>query len=145
MNPPRPEPAVGAVCVVDGALLMVRRGHEPEAGKWSIPGGRVEAGETVSAAVAREVMEETGIAVQVGPLVGWVERIDPDHHFVILDVSVVPLSARPRPTPVASGDAAAAAWVDLDQLGELPLVAGLERFLTEHHLTEHHLTEHDLA
>ena len=125
------------MCVVDGALLMVKRGRDPEAGRWSIPGGRIEAGEMVSDALRREVLEETGIAIEVGDFVGWAERLGPDHHFVILDFWAAPQhSGGRRPTPVAGGDAAAAAWVSLDRLGELPLVSGLAEFLTDHGLAQ---------
>ena len=69
---------VGAV-VFDpfGRLLLVKRGHEPEKGKWSLPGGRVKPGETDEAAVQREIQEETGLSVIVGPLVGRICRPAP--------------------------------------------------------------------
>ena len=70
--------AVGAVAVVDDRLLLIRRGHGPAAGEWSVPGGHVEAGEPVEAAVVREVAEETGLQVVVDELLGWVERFDDD-------------------------------------------------------------------
>ena len=69
--PPRPELCVGAVVVQDGELLLIRRGHGPAAGSWSVPGGRVEAGELRAEAVVREVREETGLEAVCGPLVGW--------------------------------------------------------------------------
>jgi 8-oxo-dGTP diphosphatase len=68
-------PCVGAVIKDDqGRLLLIKRGHEPGAGLWSLPGGRIEAGETDAEALVREMREETGLAVQVGPLVGRVRR-----------------------------------------------------------------------
>ena len=90
----RPEVAVGAVAVHDDRLLLVRRGRGPAAGEWSVPGGRVEHGETLHEAVVREVAEETGLEVVVTGFLGWVERIgeDPEpYHFVILDFVVDPL------------------------------------------------------
>ncbi|MHB1924807.1 MAG: NUDIX domain-containing protein, partial [Acidimicrobiales bacterium] len=81
----RPEICVGAVVVDDERLLMIRRGHGPAAGEWSVPGGRVEVGETLAEAVVREVMEETGLEVVCDDLLGWVERISDEDHFVILD------------------------------------------------------------
>jgi 8-oxo-dGTP diphosphatase len=126
---PRPELCVGAVAVFDGRLLLIRRGHGPAAGEWSVPGGRVENGELLAEAVVREVREETGLECVCGPLVGWVERIDVDHHFVILDFEITVLDDR---EPVAGTDAAEAAWVDVHGVADLHLVDGLAEFLHEH-------------
>jgi len=120
---------VGAIVVADDELLVIRRGHGPAAGEWSVPGGRVEAGETLAEAVVREVGEETGIEAVCGPLVGWVERISGDHHYVILDFAATALE---RGEPVAGDDAAEACWVPLGDVGELRLVDGLAEFLHEH-------------
>lgn len=125
----QPELCVGAVALLDGRLLMIRRGHGPAAGEWSVPGGRVEAGELIAEAVVREVREETGLECVCGELVGWVERLDDDHHFVILDFDVTVLDDR---DPVAGDDAAEAAWVDVDEVGDLRLVDGLAEFLHDH-------------
>jgi 8-oxo-dGTP diphosphatase len=125
----RPEVAVGGVAVVDDRLLVIRRGHGPGAGEWSVPGGRVERGETLHEAVVREVHEETGLDVVVERFLGWVERIDDDHHFVILDFVVGLLDT--DATPVAGDDAAEVAWVPLHELSEIRLVRGLHEFLTE--------------
>ncbi len=121
--------AVGAVAVVDGRLLLVRRGHGPAAGEWSVPGGRVEAGEAVAAAVVREVAEETGLAVVVDDLLGWVERVDDDEHFVILDFAVTVMD--PDATPQAGDDAADAAYVSWSALADHRLVPGLLEVLTD--------------
>ena len=125
----RPELCVGAVVVEDGRLLLVRRGRPPGAGEWSIPGGRVEAGELVADAVVRELREETGIDGVCGPLLTWVELVGEDHHFVVLDFTV---RAPGGQAPVAGDDAAEAAWVPLDQVASLGLVAGLAALLEEH-------------
>ena len=87
----RPEVCVGAVAVVDDRLLLIRRGHGPAAGEWSVPGGRVEGGETLAEAIVREVAEETGLEAVCDDLIGWVERIGDDHHFVIFDFYVTVL------------------------------------------------------
>jgi 8-oxo-dGTP diphosphatase len=129
MAPCRPEVCVGAVTVDGERLLLIRRGHGPAAGKWSVPGGRVEPGETLAEAVLREVAEETGLEAMCDELIGWVERIDDDHHFVILDFRVSVLDPG---EPVAGSDAAEAAWVPLDEVAELNLVEGLAEFLHEH-------------
>jgi mutator protein MutT len=121
---------VGAIAVDDERLLLVRRGNEPAAGMWSVPGGRVEPGETVGEAVVREVREETGLEALCGPLLGWVERIGEDHHFVILDFVVEVLEAT---DPVAADDATDAAWIPLADVAEMTdLVDGLAEFLHEH-------------
>jgi 8-oxo-dGTP diphosphatase len=128
-----PEVCVGAVVVRDGALLLVRRGHGPAAGEWSVPGGRVEPGETLAEAVLRELEEETGLAGICGPFLGWVERISPEHHHVILDFEVVVLDGT---APVAGTDAASARYVPLHEVSELRLVEGLAEFLAEQGIIE---------
>ena len=126
----RPEVCVGAVAVDDDRLLLVRRGHGPAAGEWSVPGGRVEAGETLIEAVVRELWEETGLEGVCDRFVGWVERIDDENHFVILDFAVTVLD--PAAVPVAGDDAAEAAWVPLTELGDYRVVDGLVEFLHDH-------------
>jgi 8-oxo-dGTP diphosphatase len=127
----RPEVCVGAVAVVEGRLLLVRRGHGPAAGEWSLPGGRVEGGETLAEAVVRELAEETGLEAVCEDLVGWVERIGDGYHFVIFDFVVTVLDD-PETVPSAAGDAAEAAWVALDEVTHLRLTEGLVEFLHDH-------------
>ncbi len=123
----RPEVCVGAIAVEEGRLLLVRRGHGPAAGEWSIPGGRVEHGELLAEAIVRELAEETGLEGVCGDLLGWVERLDDDHHFVILDFTATLLD--PDQPPVAGDDAAEVAWVPVANVAEHNLVAGLAEFL----------------
>jgi len=133
-DPSPPVVAVGGVAVHAGALLLVARATDPHAGKWSIPGGHVEAGETLVHAVEREMFEETGLAVRCEGLLGWAEHMGTGYHFVILDFTVtVP---DPCPHPVAGGDAAAVAWIPLEDVSGLPLVDGVEAFLRAHHVIE---------
>ncbi len=120
---------VGAIAVDEERLLLVRRGHGPAAGEWSVPGGRVEGGETLAEAVVREVAEETGLEAVCDELVGWVERLDDEHHFVILDFRATVLDPA---EPVAGDDAAEAMWVPLGEVAELRLVEGLAEFLHQH-------------
>jgi 8-oxo-dGTP diphosphatase len=127
----RPEVCVGAVVVDDDRLLLIRRGHGPAAGEWSLPGGRVEGGELLAEAVVRELREETGLEVVCGDLLGWVERMGEDHHFVILDF-VATLLGPDNALPVAGDDAAEVAWVPLNDVAEHRLVDGLAEFLHEH-------------
>ncbi len=125
--------AVGAVIVEDDALLMIRRANEPGAGRWSLPGGRVDWGETLAHAVVREVLEETGVECVIGELLGWVERITEEFHYVIFDFVAQPLSFE---DPVAGDDALEVAWVPLNEVDQLDLVEGLAEFLGEHGIIE---------
>src|SRR5437588_10969471 len=126
---PRPEVAVVAIAVDAGGPLLVRRGHGPAAGLWSVPGGRVEPGEMLVEAVVRELAEETGLEGVADRFVGWVERIGDGYHYVILDFAVTVLDPR---DPVAGEDAAEAEWVPLEDVAERRLVEGLFEFLHEH-------------
>ena len=101
---------------------MVQRGKEPYAGRWSIPGGAVEHGEHLTEAVRREVLEETGVEVTVGDLLGILElRAEP--HYVILDYVATPVGDT---TPRAGSDAADVRWVPLD---DVPALESTPRFL----------------
>jgi 8-oxo-dGTP diphosphatase len=106
---------IGAVVVKNGCLLMVQRGHEPAKGSWSIPGGRLEQGEYISDALAREVREETGLSITPGTLLGVFE-VPGDPHYVILDYVATTDS---DDDPIASSDAADARWVPLDEIDSL--------------------------
>ena len=127
------EVCVGAIAIDSDRLLMIRRGHGPAAGEWSVPGGRVEHGETLAEAVVREVGEETGLEGVCDQFVGWVEYIDDDHHHVILDFRVTVLEGS---EPRAGDDAAEARWVPLSEVADLNLVDGLAEFLHEHGILE---------
>ena len=113
----QPQIAVGAIVVHDGALLMVQRAQDPGRGLWSLPGGRVEKGELLASALAREVREETGIDVEVGALVGILE-VPGDLHYVILDHQATVVGDA---TLAAGGDAGDARWVPLDEVESLDL------------------------
>jgi 8-oxo-dGTP diphosphatase len=110
-----PVPCVGGLAYDgDGRLLLVQRRNEPGAGLWSVPGGRVEPGETDAQALVRELAEETGLAVVPGPLVGRVER----GPYVIADYRCTPVGGVLQ----AGDDAADARWCSAADLAALPLV-----------------------
>jgi 8-oxo-dGTP diphosphatase len=116
--PDRPIVGVGAVLLDAGRVLLVRRAHEPLKDEWSLPGGAIEIGETAEAAVMREALEETGLEIEVGPLVDAVSRITSDaggrveYHFVVLDY----LCRAVGGTLACASDAAEAEWAVLDDL-----------------------------
>ncbi len=119
---------VGAI-VHDGGgrLLVIRRGRPPGEGLWSLPGGRVEPGESDAEAVVRELAEETGLTVVPGRLVGSVDRPGPDGAtYDIRDYAATVTGG----TLLAGDDAAEARWADQDELRRLPTTEGLVEILT---------------
>ena len=122
-------PCVGAIVKDErGRLLLIKRGHEPGLGLWSIPGGRIEPGETDAEALVREMQEETGLTVEPGPLVGQVQRPGPDGMVIDIRDYVATISAG---TLRAGDDAADARWVAPADLGSLLVTDGLIEALTE--------------
>jgi mutator protein MutT len=121
--PERPIVGVGAVIVSDDRVLLVRRANEPLKGEWSLPGGAVEVGETLRAAVAREVLEETGLEVEVGPVVEVLDRIrlDPErrveYHYVLIDYLCRPTGGN----LACASDAEDVAWAGIHELAEYRL------------------------
>jgi 8-oxo-dGTP diphosphatase len=126
--PAAPLVGVGAVVVDGDRVLLVRRGRPPGLGRWSLPGGLVEVGESLEAAVRREVAEECGLAVDVHALVGVVDRVVRDadgrvrYHYVLLDYLATPRAGRPE----AGSDAVAVEWREVDALGGSDVTEGLE-------------------
>lgn len=105
-----------------GRLLVIRRGHPPGAGLWSLPGGRVEPGESDADAVVRELAEETGLRVAPGTLVGSVDRPGADGAtYDIRDYAATVTGGTLR----AGDDADEARWVAPDELRRLPTTPGL--------------------
>ena len=122
--PTRPVVGVGAVVLTgEGRVVLVRRGQPPLAGEWSLPGGVLELGEGMTAGIRREVREETGLEVEVGPVVDVFEHISRDdegrvlYHYVIVDYL-----CRARPgTACASSDVTELAEVLPAELGAYAL------------------------
>jgi 8-oxo-dGTP diphosphatase len=121
--PDSPLVGVGAVIIADGRVLLVKRGHPPLAGEWSIPGGMLEVGERVREAAVREVLEETGLTVETADLLGVYDRILRDssgkthYHYVLIDF----LCRRVSGEPQAAGDADDVRWFTREEAEKLPL------------------------
>jgi 8-oxo-dGTP diphosphatase len=121
--PDRPYVGIGGVIVHEGRVVLVKRRFEPLAGQWSIPGGAVEAGETLEACVAREMAEETGFVVEVGPVVEVLDRITRDdegrvlYHFVLVDYLCWPVGGELR----AGSDVAEAVLAEPSEFAQYAL------------------------
>jgi 8-oxo-dGTP diphosphatase len=125
--PERPIVGVGAVVVDDaGRVLLVKRANEPLKGEWSLPGGAVDIGETLEDAIRREVREETGVGVDVGPIVDVLDRIRYDadgrvqFHYVLVDFVCRPTGG----TLQSATDATDAAWADGADLRRYSVASG---------------------
>jgi 8-oxo-dGTP diphosphatase len=116
---------VGVVLVEDGRILLVQRGREPAKGMWAVPGGKVTKGEKLREAAAREVLEETGLAVEVGDVIWAGEHISAHGHIVLIDFlgSVVGGDLTP------GDDADSAEWVSLDETDAYPLTPTMEELI----------------
>jgi 8-oxo-dGTP diphosphatase len=121
--PDSPLVGVGAIIVEDERVLLVKRGHAPLLGEWSIPGGVLELGEALEEAVVREAWEETGLTVETAGLLGVYNRVlrDADertlYHYVLVDYLCHRLSGEPQ----AAGDAAEVRWFSREEIAQLSL------------------------
>lgn len=126
-----PRPAIGVSALVfdkQDRILLINRGQPPAQGQWSVPGGKLEPGETLEQACKREVLEETAVSIDLGPLIAVVERIFKDYHYVIVDYLATPQKQSVL-IPSPAGDVDAAAWVKLIRLDEYDLSEGLQRII----------------
>jgi 8-oxo-dGTP diphosphatase len=127
--PDYPRVGVGAVVLSRGRVLLVRRGKAPAEGRWSLPGGLVEVGETSVDAARREVEEECGIKVRITGLAGVLDRITRDaegrvrYHWLLVDYLALPESD--DDTITAGDDAAEVRWVPMDEVDRLLTTDGL--------------------
>ena len=121
--PDRPFIGIGAIIIEDGRVLLVKRGHAPLSGEWSIPGGVLELGETLREGVVREALEETGLTVKALELLGVFDRIvrDPGertlYHYVLIDFFCRPIAGEAR----SGGDADEVRWFTPNELSSLSL------------------------
>jgi 8-oxo-dGTP diphosphatase len=131
--PARPVVGVGGVVIREERALLIRQGHPPLEGGWSIPGGTLELGESLEQGVRREIEEETGLRVKVGELVELFERIFRDdegriqYHFVIADYLCEPEGEEAR----AGGDAVDVAWAGEEEFAKYGLTETATRVLKE--------------
>ena len=147
-RPTRPVVAVGVLLLHEGQVLLVQRARPPQVGRWTVPGGKVELGETLEAAALRELEEETGIVCTLGPLVEILDRVVRDDegiafHYVILDY----LGHSPRGAVRAASDSMDARFVPFDELHLYPLTDGLDELIArvraaDGPLVPHRVTEH---
>ena len=140
--PDQPVVGVGGVVLRGHDVLLVKRAYPPRAGEWSLPGGRLELGESLVDGVRREVREETGLEVEVGPLVEVFDRVHRDadgrvrYHFVIADYLCHPIGG----ALAAGDDAAAARWVPRGEVALLGVnahaIAVIEKAFAAHDAAE---------
>ena len=119
---------VGAVIIVNNKILLIKRGHEPYTGHWTLPGGTLIWQEKLQAALVREVKEETDLDIEVKGLAGIVESIHPsgEFHFIIIDYFADVIGGELRP----GDDAQDARWVALPELSTLQVTPLLVEHLT---------------
>ena len=131
--PAFPFVGVGILIEKDNKYLLIKRAAEPDKGLWTVPGGLIEVGEKAADAAAREVLEETGLVVDVGERLGVVDKIVNDddgkvlYHFIIMFYKATPVSGELR----AMDDAQDARWVPLDEFKEYELSKSLLRIMNE--------------
>jgi ADP-ribose pyrophosphatase YjhB (NUDIX family) len=130
LYPDQPVVGIGAVIIQDGKIALIKRGNEPSKGKWTIPGGLVELGESLEAAVIRETKEEVSLEVDNPRLIGVVDNVDLDeegkvkYHYVIIDYLLQVKSGNIQ----AASDAEELRWVPFDEVENYNLTASFRLF-----------------
>lgn len=133
LYPDQPVVGIGAVIINQGKIALIKRGNEPSKGKWTIPGGLVELGENLQAAVIRETKEETCLEVDNPCLIDVVDNVDLDeqgkvkYHYVIIDYLVHVKAG----TIKAASDAAELRWVPFDEVEDYNLTASFRFFFRQ--------------
>lgn len=131
--PAAPLVGVGAVAIKEGKILLIRRAFDPGKGKWSIPGGLIEVGETVSEACVRETEEETGIKIQVLELINTYDMIVPDEsgkikfHYVLIDFLAKPIGGTARSSP----EVLDLKWVTYEEAKQMDMTNSARKALQE--------------
>ena len=124
--------AAGAVVQDDdGRVLLVQRAYDPQAGRWTIPGGHAEPGETLAACALREVREETGLDIDVGRELGVVDIPNGDEMIEAHDFTATVVGGTLR----ASDDAADVGWFTFDQMQQMPLTSDLLEYFAAYGIT----------
>jgi mutator protein MutT len=126
-----PVPTIGVGGIIfnnQKQVLMIQRNQPPAMGFWSVPGGKLEPGESLSEACQREIKEETGLETKVKNIVAIVERRIEGFHYVIIDYLAL-LMDEENIFPIAQSDVAEARWISLEHLADYKLVAGLTEII----------------
>jgi ADP-ribose pyrophosphatase YjhB (NUDIX family) len=133
MYPDQPIVGIGAVIIKDSKIALIKRGNEPSKGKWTIPGGLVEVGESLDVAIVRETKEEVCLDVDNPSLIGVVDNVDLDehgkvkYHYVIIDYLVRVKSG----TIQAASDAEELRWVPFNEVEDYNLTASFRLFFRQ--------------
>ncbi len=133
LYPDQPVVGIGAVIIQNGKIALIKRGNEPSKGKWTIPGGLVELGESIETAAIRETKEETCLDVEKPELIDVVDNVDLDeqskvkYHYVIIDYLVHVKAGNIQ----AASDAAELRWVPFDEVEKYNLTASFRRFFVQ--------------
>lgn len=126
-----PEPMIGVGGLLfnrRNQVLLIKRNKPPAQALWSVPGGKLEAGEGLTECCRREIREETGLDVNVISLIAVVERRIENFHYVIIDF-LVELRDESKNIPLAASDVSEARWIDLEKIDAYPLVNGLAEII----------------